>query len=207
MITADAVRAEKPVQTADTTPLTERYGYKGAATPDQIMAARRFCEGLAKECEGLIDEHFKRLRDIGENPYRETINYRNEDNYDRTLRWATRVDLLSKAEFEKRHATAFKGEGESAPVPDVVVLHRTLMVEVRGMYQAAGFAISGPYETNGERFVLMRDPKYVKAREDFEAVQAANQQGIARDKSWRRRLLLMLGAKPFQPLALPPPGP
>lgn len=207
MITAESVRAERVVQIADTTPLTERYGYKTAATPAQIMAARDFCATLAKECEAIIDEHFTRLRDIGENPYRDAVKYR--DHYrDDTMRWATRIVLMSRLEFDAKHALAFKGEGKLDPAPDPAVIYRALMDDVCAMYKAAGFETYGPFEdTQGTRTLLMRDPHYVKARQDFEAVVEANQRGLARDQTWWGRLRRTLGAKPFKPRELPSPGP
>ncbi len=205
MITADVVRAERAVQTADTTPLSQRYGYKAAASVAQIQAAKQFCESVVKEYEALIDEHFTRLRDIGENPYRNVINYRTEYNYDATLKWATKVAVPAKGELDKKHATAFNGEATTDEIPEVAVLYATIMAEIRAMYGTAGFLVSGPFEDRDGTFMLMRDPTYVKTREEAEAVEAANQRGRLRDTKWYRRLLIALGAKPFVPLALPAP--
>lgn len=216
MISAASIREQKVVQSADTTPLSQRYGFKIAATPDQLRTAKAFVEGMVSELEGTIDEHFSRLRDIGENPYRESVE---TGSYSRKIEHGTKVIIFSQESLKAQHDKVFnvaeksrekgaEAAKDAKQAPDLATLYMTAIEDLRVMYRGAGFDVYGPYRYEGADFLVLCDPEYVKARQAFIEAKQANDAGAARDKKWFRRLLIALHlAKPHQVLALPAPGP
>lgn len=190
MLNVNYARSISAVQTADTAPVSQKYGYR-VANVGQVQQAQAFVQMMVADCEQLFDKHLQTLSAINENVWRSTEK---PDAYGAGYPHCASINLFTDAEFEQRYKAHF---GDISPAPDQQTLRNTVFSELAALVKDNGFEFVAACrqrlaynEQSAEYRLFVRDPVYVADR-----VAEANAR--IRDSGFIRRHLIKWGwAKP-----------